>query len=103
MKDIVLHWGSPLGLVGVRFFLDDTNNNRAFLAGTISATNNGASIYVEAKKKPDNYQTADGKPLKDDIFHTPLPKGPAGAFSWHVPQADMVMAYGKKQNAAKDF
>jgi multiple sugar transport system substrate-binding protein len=64
---------------------DDSGNNRAFLSGTISATNNGASIYIEAKKKPDTYQTADGKPLKDDIFHTPLPKGPAGQFSWHVP------------------
>src|SRR5215467_1865090 len=28
---------------------DDTSNNRAFLSGTISATNNGASIYIEAK------------------------------------------------------
>ena len=34
---------------------DDTSNNRAFLAGTISATNNGASIYLEAKSKPDTY------------------------------------------------
>ena len=33
------------------FAWDDTNNNRAFLSGTISATNNGASIYLEAKKK----------------------------------------------------
>jgi multiple sugar transport system substrate-binding protein len=82
---------------------DDSGNNRAFLAGTISATNNGASIYLEAKKKPDTYQTQDGKPLKDDIFHTPLPKGPTGQFSWHVPFADMVMAYGKQQKAAKDF
>src|SRR5215213_5376528 len=82
---------------------DDTNNNRAFLSGSISATNNGASIYIEAKKKPDSYLTADGKPMKDDIFHTPLPKGPAGQFSWHVPFADMVMGYGKQQKAAKDF
>jgi len=66
-------------------------------------TNNGASIYLEAKKKPDTYQTADGKPMKDDVFHTPLPKGPAGQFSWHVPFADMVMAYGKNQKPAKDF
>ena len=36
---------------------DDTSNNRAFLSGTISATNNGASIYIEAKKKPDTYLT----------------------------------------------
>src|SRR5262245_11459212 len=29
---------------------DDTNNNRAFLAGEISATLNGASIYIAAKR-----------------------------------------------------
>ena len=57
------------------FAWDDSGNNRAFLSGTISATNNGASIYLEAKKKPDIYKTEDGKPLKDDVFHTPLPKG----------------------------
>ena len=85
------------------FAWDDSGNNRAFLAGTISATNNGASIYIEAKKKPDTYRTEDGKPLKGDCFHTALPKGPAGQFSWHVPQADMVMSYGKNQKAAKDF
>jgi multiple sugar transport system substrate-binding protein len=85
------------------FAWDDSGNNRAFLSGTISATNNGASIYIEAKKKPDNYKTENGKPLKDDIFHTPLPRGPAGQFSWHVPFADMVMGYGKNQKAAKDF
>jgi multiple sugar transport system substrate-binding protein len=85
------------------FAWDDSGNNRAFLAGTISATNNGASIYIEAKKKPDTYLTDDGKPLKDDCFHTALPKGPAGQFSWHVPLANMVMGYGKNQKAAKDF
>jgi multiple sugar transport system substrate-binding protein len=85
------------------FAWDDSGNNRAFLAGAISATNNGASIYIEAKKKPNTYRTEDGKPLKDDCFHTALPKGPAGQFSWHVPQADMVMSYGKNQKAAKDF
>ena len=85
------------------FAWDDSGNNRAFLAGTIAATNNGASIYLEAKKKPDSYLTDAGKPLKDDCFHTPLPKGPAGQTSWHVPTADMVMAYGKNQKAAKDF
>ena len=82
---------------------DDSGNNRAFLSGAISATNNGASIYIESKRKPDSYKTADGKPMKEDIFHTPLPKGPGGQFSWHVPLADMVMGYGKNQKAAKDF
>jgi multiple sugar transport system substrate-binding protein len=85
------------------FAWDDSGNNRAFLAGTISATSNGASIYLEAKKKPDTYLTENGKPLKDDCFHAPLPKGPAGQFSWHVPFVDMVMGYSKNQKAAKDF
>jgi multiple sugar transport system substrate-binding protein len=85
------------------FAWDDSGNNRAFLAGTISGTNNGASIYLEAKKKPDVYRTDKDQPLKDDIFHAPLPKGPGGQFSWHVPQADMVMGYGKNQKAAKEF
>ena len=32
---------------------DDTNNNRAFLAGEISASLNGASIYIAAKRGQD--------------------------------------------------
>jgi multiple sugar transport system substrate-binding protein len=54
---------------------DDSNNNRAFLAGTISCTLNGASIYLEAKRKPDTYLTEKSTPMKDDIRHSPLPKG----------------------------
>jgi len=82
---------------------DDSSNNRAFLAGTCSATNNGASIYIEALKKPDAYQTEKGTPLKDDILHAALPKGPGGQFSFHVPFSNMVMSYSKNQKPAKDF
>src|SRR5215469_2121707 len=60
---------------------DDSSNNRAFLSGTISSTNNGASIYLEAKKKPDSYLTEKGTPLWKDIFHTRLPKGAGGQFA----------------------
>jgi multiple sugar transport system substrate-binding protein len=82
---------------------DDSSNNRAFLAGTCCATNNGASIYIEALKKPDAYQTEKGTPLKDDILHAPLPKGPGGQFSFHVPFSNMLMAYSKNQAPAKEF
>ena len=82
---------------------DDSNNNRAFLSGTVSSTLNGASIYIESKRKPDSYKTADGKPLKDDIFHSTLPKGPAGQFSYHVPFSNMLMGYSKNQAPAKEF
>ena len=82
---------------------DDTSNNRAFLSGTISATNNGASIYIEAKKKPDNYQTDKGEPMYKDIQHAPLGEGAAGHFNLPGPFTDMVMGYSQNQKAAKDF
>jgi multiple sugar transport system substrate-binding protein len=53
---------------------DDTNNNRAFLSGSISATNNGAAIYIEAKRKPESYQTGKGAPMWQDILHARIPK-----------------------------
>jgi multiple sugar transport system substrate-binding protein len=82
---------------------DDSSNNRAFLAGTISATNNGASIYLEAKKKPDSYLTESGKPMKDDILHAKIPKGAGGQFNLGGGFTDMLMGYSKNQKAAKDF
>jgi len=82
---------------------DDTSNNRAFLSGSISATNNGASIYIEAKRKPDSYQTEKGAPMWLDILHARIPKGPGGQFNLSIPATDMVMGYSKNQNRAKDF
>ncbi len=82
---------------------DDAGNNRAFLANTISSTSNAASIYLLARSKPETYLTETGKPIKDDVFHAPLPKGPAGQFSYHVPFSNIVPAYTKNQKAAKDF
>ncbi len=82
---------------------DDAGNNRAFLANTISSTSNGASIYLLARSKPETYMSEAGKPLKDDCFHAPMPAGPAGQFSYHVPFSNLIPAYGKNQKAAKDF
>ncbi len=82
---------------------DDTNNNRAFLSGTICATLNGASIYIETLRKPDQYKTDSGAPMKTDILHSPLPKGPAGQFGMHTFQSHMLMAYSKNQKGAKEF
>ena len=82
---------------------DDTNNNRAFLSQTISATNNGASIYIEAKKKPDTYKTEKDTPMWQDIQHARIPKGPGGQFNLPGPQTHMLMGYSKNQKPAKDF
>ena len=82
---------------------DDSNNNRAFLSGTISSTSNAASIYIETLRKPDQYRTEKGTPLKDDILHAPYPNGPGGAAPLHPPQTHMLMGYSKNQKAAKDL
>src|ERR1700704_7075520 len=82
---------------------DDSNNNRAFLSGTISATLNGASIYIESLRKPDQYKTDNGAQLKTDILHAPLPRGPAGQFGVHPFQCMMVMGYSKNQKQAIEF
>ena len=82
---------------------DDTNNNRAFLSQTISATLNGASIYIEAKRKPDTYKTEKGAPMFQDIQHAHIPKGPGGQYNNPGVFTDMLMGYSKNQKAAKDF
>ncbi len=82
---------------------DDTNNNRAFLSGTICATNNGASIYIEAKRKPQSYLTENGAPMWQDIRHASIPKGAGGQFNLPGPFTDLLMGYSKNQKPAKDF
>jgi multiple sugar transport system substrate-binding protein len=82
---------------------DDTNNNRAFHAGTIWATLNGASIYIVAKRQQDKIKDDKGQPLWHDIDHAALPAGPAGGFLLFLNQSDAVMKYSKNQKLAKEF
>jgi len=82
---------------------DDTNNNRAFHAGEISGTLNGASIYIVAKRQKDKIKDDKGEPMWTDIDHYNLPAGPAGAFTMYLPHAHAVMKYSKNQKLAKDF
>src|SRR5207302_3635245 len=101
VKFAVTLWKETMDEGGLAW--DESSNSRAFLSGTISATNNGASIYLEAKRKPDAYQTADGKPLFQDILHAPIPKGAGGQFALPGPFTDMLMKYSPNQKPAKDF
>jgi multiple sugar transport system substrate-binding protein len=82
---------------------DDTNNNRAFHAGEISATLNGASIYIVAKRQKEKIKDDKGEPLWTDIEHAPLPGGPSGAYLLFLNQSDAVMKYSKNPKLAKDF
>jgi len=102
IKMAVALWKETMDEGGLAW--DDTNNNRAFLSSTISATNNGASIYIEAKKKPETYLTEKGEPMYKDIVHADIPSGVAGG-PYNVPGTftDMLMGYSKNQAASKEF
>jgi multiple sugar transport system substrate-binding protein len=83
---------------------DDTNNNRAFHANEISATLNGASIYIFAKRNPDKVKNEAGQPMFSDISHFGIPDGPNGATSpYFVAFSHALMKYSKNQKAAKEF
>src|SRR5271166_4927362 len=101
VKFAVALWKETMDEGGLAW--DDTSNNRAFLSGSISATNNGASIYLEAKKKPGSYLTEKGTPMKDDILHVGIPAGAGGQFNLPGSQIHLVMKYSKNQDAAKKF
>ena len=78
----------------------DPNNNKAFLDGQISVTNNGISIYYAAKNSPD----AKLKEMAADINHAPFPVGPVGVpTESHLFFNQMVMKYTKYPKAAKEF
>lgn len=78
----------------------DSNNNKAFLAGEIGATNNGISIYYAAKTSPDPAVAA----LAEDIFHQQMPVGPVGRpTELHLFTQAMLFQYSKFPNAAKEY
>jgi ABC-type glycerol-3-phosphate transport system substrate-binding protein len=101
VKFAVALWKETMDEGGLAW--DDSSNNRAYLSGTCSATNNGASIYIEAKRKPDAYKSEDGKPLWQDTDHAKIPKGAGGQFNLPFPFTHMLMGYSKNQKPAKDF
>ena len=78
----------------------DPNNNKAFLDGQISVTNNGISIYYAAKNSPDPKI----KEMAADIQHASFPIGPAGVpTESHLFFNQMIMKYTKYPQASKEF
>jgi multiple sugar transport system substrate-binding protein len=78
----------------------DPNNNKAFLDGQISVTNNGISIYYAAK----NSQDPKIKEMAADINHSSFPVGPVGQpTEYHLFFNQMIMKYTKYPQAAKEF
>jgi multiple sugar transport system substrate-binding protein len=81
---------------------NDAFNNKAFLTGEISLTNNGVSIYAAAKAGA----SADPKmkEIMDDMNHSTWPVGPVGkATEFHIAYPMMAMTYTKFPQACKAF
>ncbi|MCW5700167.1 MAG: extracellular solute-binding protein [Rhodospirillales bacterium] len=78
----------------------DADNNEAFLAGRISLTGNGVSIYYAAKNATDPAMQA----IADDIQHANFPVGPVGSPTelFLISQA-MVFNHTPYPNAAKAY
>ena len=83
---------------------DDTNNNRAFHAGEVSATLNGASIYIVAKRQKEKIKDDKGEPMYLDIDHALYPlAGAVGQFPLYFSNGHGLMKYSKNPKLAKDF
>ncbi len=78
----------------------DPSNNKAMLAGEISATQNGVSLYYSAKNSPDPKMAA----MAADMNHANMPLGPAGRGT-NAALAINAMAFRhtKFPNAAKAY
>ena len=74
---------------------NDSNNNKAFLSGEVSYTNNGISIYAAAVRQ-------DMTEIADDMDHAYYPIGPVGVpTELQLPFVIEVFQYTKYPNAAK--
>jgi multiple sugar transport system substrate-binding protein len=78
----------------------DPSNNKAFLDGQISVTNNGISIYYAAK----NSQDPKLKEIAADMNHAVYPIGPVGvSTSFQLFLNQITFKYSKYPKAAKEF
>lgn len=80
---------------GVASWLDP-HNNKAFLAGEISLTNNGISIYYAAKEKFPQ--------IAEDMNHANFPIGPVGRpTELHLMSQAMIFKHTRYPKAAKHY
>jgi multiple sugar transport system substrate-binding protein len=82
---------------------NDAFNNKAFLTGEVSLTNNGVSIYAAAKAAAAK-EDAKAKEVMQDMNHALWPVGPVGKpTEFHIAYPLVAMKYTKFPNACKAF
>lgn len=93
MKKLVSAWKDAFDETGLSW--DDSSNNKAFLAGQISMTLNGSSIYAAALK--------DYPDIAKDMNHTMTPRGPSGRFALLGTRTFAILKNSKNVAGAKEF
>ena len=89
----------PTFIAGTNSWLDPSNN-KAMLAGELSATQNGVSLYFSAKNSPDESL----QKVAADMNHARMPIGPAGKPTETALAINaMVFKHTKYPNAAKAY
>jgi multiple sugar transport system substrate-binding protein len=79
---------------------NDSGNNKAYIAGQISLTFNGVSIYQVLKTSPDPKLRA----IADDTMHQAVPRGLAKRSPMSAgPMQAMLFKSSKYPNAAKEY
>jgi multiple sugar transport system substrate-binding protein len=98
MKLLIQGWKDGFDETGLSW--DDSVNNSAFLSDQLSATLNGASIYIAAKQP----EADGGKPdIAEDTNHADYPEGPAGKFNKLGCRSYGVMSYSENIEGATAF
>ena len=81
---------------------DDAANNRAMLAGSISATNNAATIYGTARNQGTVIPGSDpAVQMHTVIDHSLYPEGPAGRVTYAEFMSSAIFSYSPNVDAAK--
>jgi multiple sugar transport system substrate-binding protein len=74
---------------------DDHGNDRAFAAGRVAATLDGAALYLAAKRRGDS--------LAPDVALAPLPSGPVAQTALHLPVQHAIARSSSHPDLAKAF
>jgi multiple sugar transport system substrate-binding protein len=93
MKKFIQAWKDAYDETGTGW--DDSSNNRAFIAGQLSSTYNGSSVYSAAKK--------DAPDVTADMSHMLIPSGPAGRFYILETRTFAILKNSKNVEAAKAY
>jgi multiple sugar transport system substrate-binding protein len=98
MTTFIQGWEDGFDTTGTAW--DDSTNNTAFIAGELSATLNGSSIYITAGKP----EADGGNPeVYEDMNHADYPQGPAGRFTNIGAQSWGIMSFSENVDGAKAF